>query len=251
MKIFTLVNILRYIYRLGFFSGILTLIKFTKSKGIIQVSVNNQPVCLRAGTSDIMVFDQVFVSKEYDYEYGITNAKTIIDCGGNIGLSAIVFAKRYPAAQILVLEPMKETFNLLEQNVKPYSNIKILNGAVWNKDTVLAGSNDFGDEHWSYSVNEPKSGILHSENGIKAYSMDSLLNLLAVATIDILKIDIEGAELELFSNNYENWLPQINCIVIELHDRMRKGTGTAFFRAVSRYDYSYFYYKEKVICLKN
>jgi len=69
--------------------------------------------------------------------------------------------------------------------------------------------------------------------------------------IDLLKIDIEGAEKELFSTNYESWLPKTKVLYIELHDRYRKGTATSFFKAICQYDFSIFLGRENLICIRN
>ena len=54
-------------------------------------------------------------------------------------------------------------------------------------------------------------------------------------SIDILKIDIEGAEKELFMDNYKTWLGKTKVIVIELHDRLDKEISGIFFKAVNNY----------------
>ncbi len=54
-----------------------------------------------------------------------------------------------------------------------------------------------------------------------------------IKQIDLLKIDIEGAELELFQSNYEQWLPRVKVVVIELHDHLRPGCSSAFNNAIN------------------
>jgi hypothetical protein len=56
-------------------------------------------------------------------------------------------------------------------------------------------------------------------------------------TIDILKLDIEGAEKELFRAGFESWLPNTRLLIVELHDRMVPGCSKALFEAVSKYDF--------------
>mgnify|MGYP000361339186 CR=1 FL=1 len=54
---------------------------------------------------------------------------------------------------------------------------------------------------------------------------------------DLLKIDIEGAEKELFSENTDYWLGKVNMIIIELHDWMRKDCSKNFYSAIKKYKY--------------
>jgi hypothetical protein len=54
-------------------------------------------------------------------------------------------------------------------------------------------------------------------SGCEGISMPQLLRLANTETIDILKVDIEGAELELFSHHPEEWLPAVRCLTVETH----------------------------------
>jgi hypothetical protein len=53
-------------------------------------------------------------------------------------------------------------------------------------------------------------------------------------TIDVLKIDIETSEKTVFLNNYEEWLPKVRLIIIELHDWLEPGCSTIFFEAINK-----------------
>ena len=59
--------------------------------------------------------------------------------------------------------------------------------------------------------------------------------------IDILKIDIETSEKQLFSENYSEWLPKVKVIIIELHDRMDAGCAKSFFTAINNCYTNYTY----------
>jgi hypothetical protein len=69
---------------------------------------------------------------------------------------------------------------------------------------------------------------------IDAYDVSTLIGLCHVPEIDLLKIDIEKSELELFSRNTESWLPRVRNLCIELHGA---DCEEIFFRAVSIYSY--------------
>jgi hypothetical protein len=63
--------------------------------------------------------------------------------------------------------------------------------------------------------------------------MSTLLNEAQFDTVDILKIDIEGAELEIFSQAAEQWLPKVPLIIVETHDRFRPGSELAVRKALA------------------
>ena len=58
--------------------------------------------------------------------------------------------------------------------------------------------------------------------------------------IDLLKIDIEGAELDVFSENYERWIGAFNYMIVEVHDELRAGCSRAVMTAVGGDDAKYF-----------
>lgn len=69
--------------------------------------------------------------------------------------------------------------------------------------------------------------------------------------IDLLKLDIEGAELELFAEDYQHWLSNTQILMIELHDWFRKGCSKSFFSALLHYDFSITPKGENFICIQN
>ena len=66
---------------------------------------------------------------------------------------------------------------------------------------------------------------------------DVLMKKFNISQIDVLKIDIEGSEKELFESDYEEWLPNTRMLIIELHDGFRKGASKSFFNAISKYNF--------------
>ncbi|GHT40273.1 hypothetical protein FACS189443_0370 [Planctomycetales bacterium] len=57
-----------------------------------------------------------------------------------------------------------------------------------------------------------------------------------IKNIDVLKIDVEGSEKEIFENSDE-WIDFVNVFLIELHDRIKPGCAKAFFNAINRFNY--------------
>lgn len=82
-----------------------------------------------------------------------------------------------------------------------------------------------------------KWGIVVEEdeaNGtIPAISIRSLMEKYKVDYIDVLKMDIEASEKQVFKDNYQEWLPKVKTIVIEFHDFMVPNCSRVFFEAVN------------------
>lgn len=71
---------------------------------------------------------------------------------------------------------------------------------------------------------------------IESITIDQILELKKWDTIDILKIDIEVAEKELFEDNYKSWLPKVKVIYPETHDRMITKCSFTVINAINQFD---------------
>ena len=93
-----------------------------------------------------------------------------------------------------------------------------------------------------------------SVNGsIDALCIDTLLLKYNIDCIDVLKLDIESSEKQLFSQNYQNWLPKVKLIIIEFHDGFEKGCSKTFFEAINKTfnDYSLSIRGENIVIRNN
>jgi FkbM family methyltransferase len=169
-------------------------------------------VKLRAGTADASTLEKIFVWKQYDLSLP-KNTRTILDCGANIGLAAIWFAQVCPEARILAIEPEPQNYRLLEENCAPYSNIRTLRAAVWNRscDLFLSSIHSRVDSYQFTEAYNPTS------DSVKAYDLSTIMTDHGIDTIDVLKVDIEGAEAAVFSDNFLNWLGKTRMLIIEIH----------------------------------
>jgi FkbM family methyltransferase len=189
-------------------------------------------VKVRTKTSDILVLRQIFINKDYDIPLAV-KPQLIIDAGANVGYAAIYFANQYPEAKIIAIEPEEYNYQMLKENTANYPNIKLVKAGIWNKDTWLKISNPESG-NWQFMVEEIEAG---DENAIKAVTIGEILKTSGFPVIDILKMDIEGAEKEVFSTNYEEWLDKVKILIIELHDRLKPGCSEAFYSGTSKYDF--------------
>lgn len=142
----------------------------------------------------------------------------IIDGGANIGYASIYFANKYPDAQIIAVEPDPENCALFRKNCAAYPNIELVQGALWTSNTNLVIENPTA-ESWSFRVVEAPSPTKHSFKGV------TVANILARSGrqhIDLLKLDIEGSEEQLFSSNYGDWIDRVKNLMIEPHGRRRR-----------------------------
>jgi len=90
-----------------------------------------------------------------------------------------------------------------------------------------------------------------NQDTVKTITMMDIIEKHQIQKIDILKIDIEGSEIELFQSNFEYWLPITKVIIIELHDCLRKGCSKQFFTTLVKYDFELTIKGENIICYLN
>lgn len=175
-------------------------------------------VHLRPWTTDRIVFWQVFNDHEYDIDLG--RPATIVDAGANIGLTALLFANRYPEARILCIEPDPANFALLAQNIAPYDRVTAMQAGLWSHRAYLRIDNPDADP-WGFRVTEADG-----PTDLPAIGVAEALDTLGVDYLDVLKVDIEGAELEVLSRS-EGWIDRIGTLIVETHDWVRPGCSAA------------------------
>ena len=183
------------------------------------------PIQLRHLTSDIDVYHQVFVQRQYrqpspvhasalDLRYRSLLAAgkqpVILDCGANIGLSSIWLADAFPQAMVIAIEPEPANFALLKENVREISQIVPVNAGVSNASGKLS-LHDAPGGAWAWQTEQNPLGT------IDAITIDEALAMAPDGEPLVVKIDIEGHEQALFSSNI-SWISRAPLIIVEFHD---------------------------------
>jgi FkbM family methyltransferase len=187
-------------------------------------------VSLRFDTTDILVFDDVIIKQ--DYSFGLpTSARTVVDAGANVGLTSIFYATRFPNAKVFAIEAEHSNFEVLRRNVRAYPNITPIEAALWSSEgniSINSGSED-PFSHWGFEV----SG---HPGDVRAITIPGLMSDYGIDYIDLLKVNIEGSEKEVFENC--DWQGVVGSVVIELHDRFKPGCSEAVNNALASFSRS-------------
>lgn len=182
------------------------------------------PLECRRGTSDLSVFRQVLINQEYASVAG--KPKFILDCGANVGYTSAYFLTRYPQAEVVAVEPDPGNFKLLVRNLAPYGNrARAFRGAVWSHSTRLSmAAPDYrGGGEWARQVRECGPD---EPDTFPAFGMCDLLRMAGWNRVDLLKMDIEGAEAVVFAHGREEWIDRVGVMAVELHDDTTFGPAT-------------------------
>ncbi len=186
---------------------------------VVQPPEITHPVRLRIRTSDVSVCEEILIRGQYAIELPFS-PRIIVDAGANIGMASIYYTNKYPDARIIAIEPEASNFAMLVRNVKPYPEIFPLNAALWKNDGEIAVRS-------SHPISDKVGFVVHEGEGatVRALTVRTLMHEEQIHSIDILKMDIEGAEREVFES--AEWIDAVRCLIIELHDRFRPGCRAA------------------------
>ena len=208
---------------------------------LLRSKYARHPFWVRRNTSDVQVFKQIFCEREYGCLDALEDADLIVDCGANVGYSAAYFLTKFPRCTLVAIEPDAENFAAMQRNLSVYGDRVVLyNSAVWSKSTGLVMAPEYlGEgEEWARRVREA-----HADETPQMEALD-LQSLIGSRRVSVLKIDIEGAEAEIFSHQTP-WISQVDNLVIELHG---EECEQIFRRAISRVGYEIARSGELTVC---
>ena len=222
------------------------------------------PVHLRRTVSDSSIFWQCLVMQQYDFdrfahsrrleetyrtEVAAGRSPVIVDCGANIGLSALWFARRFPRATIVAVEPDDDNFAMLQANTAHLGDrVRCVQGGVWSETTPLKIDNP-GSGSAAFRVRPARAG---EEGTVAAYSIDDLHRRGGGGLLLAVKIDIEGSQATLFQANVD-WVSKAQLITLELDDWLMPWAGTSrnFFACLSRHPFEYLLGGESIFCFRD
>lgn len=151
-------------------------------------------------------FEEIFVRRFYAFQPASARP-TIVDCGGNIGLSAIWFRQNFPDCDLTVYEADGKLSEILRANLARagFPGARVLNQAVWIKDTEL-----------TFASTGLDTGKIARDGGTKVTAIDLATAL--PARVDLLKMDIEGAEFDVLAHLLDTGaMAKIQNLAVELH----------------------------------
>lgn len=184
----------------------------------------------RPTASDLHVLREVFVHRVYDYPYldVVGSVRRVLDLGSNIGVSCLYFNLRFPQAELVCVEPVPENVRVLTHNARS-------NRLPWRIEAMAvgaaAGEADLYASRWwascstTKTVAEARTALPHRPESflggwvtqVPATTVDDLLDRAGWDTVDIVKMDVEGAEREVLLDVAPRWLKRAEALVVDIH----------------------------------
>ena len=157
--------------------------------------------------------EPILAGRTYPRLPGVDDVSTIVDIGANCGAASVYFARSYPEATIHAVEPASAPFELLARNTRGLANTQLHNLGLFSADrkaTLYAGLHDAG----TASIFERPGRNTEISEEITLREARGWLREEGIDSIDVLKVDVEGCELEILEN-IRDILPTVKALYIE------------------------------------
>lgn len=198
------------------------MLRQSPDSSLARLRWSGQDIFYRSGSADPFVLYQVLLRSGKKAEYYVPTGlspKVILDIGSNIGASIIYFHRRFPDAKIYGFEPHPDTFRILQKNVGQTAGVAIFNyGLGGSQGRVAARADEVNYGAFSTRGVFKDRGHPAMTVECEVRRLDDVLRELGIAQIDLLKIDCEGAEADVFSTLPDEILDKCEWIVGEFHD---------------------------------
>src|SRR6476620_6692815 len=196
----------------SFLDALILVVRIKLKATKISLPGLGRTIYLRKKTKDKETFREIFNSSIYDLDLPV-DPKFIVDAGSNTGFASLFFKMKYPKAKIICLEIESENVNMIRKNLAGFKDVEIIEKGLFNRKSFFNIEDPFNATN-SFVLKEVAPGEKYV---IESITIDEIMAESKIHTIDILKIDIEGAEKDLFEKNYESWLPKVKVIMVETH----------------------------------
>ena len=170
--------------------------------------------------------------------------RVIVDAGANVGMETVRMRHFFPQARVLAIEPSMENYSVLAMNAAEDKGfVETLNNGIWSSQIALHLQPGPTNEAFSVRPAEPGEPA-----DLQAISMNAILQRVG-GEIDILKMDIEGSEYEVFSKNTD-WVDHVKVFVFECPDRDHPGAAARIFRTLAHLPLDTFVSGENLVLIR-
>lgn len=182
---------------------------------IFNLDTYNRELKLRKNSIDSEVFKYTFYDQFHKpiSQVNIGSAPLILDFGANIGFSVLMYKHWYPDAKIIAFELDQDNYNLAIYNTRGLENVTIHNKAISDRSSIVS-YNKSGRED-GYVILDPMDNC--GDVKIESLSINDVISEYNITTINYVKIDIEGTEVDILRAKDLSWMRLVKNINIEFH----------------------------------
>lgn len=170
-------------------------------------ALGGKQLLIRCGTDDPWIVRETVTYADCLPPADIEDPRAILDLGANIGASMALLATRFPRAQIIGVEPDPANAQLCRENVRPWSDrCEVVEAAAWTRGGTVRLSGE----------NASALSVANDGLEVRAMTVTSLLDEFVDGHADYVKFDVEGAEMQLLSENTD-WVSRVSGVSVEVH----------------------------------
>lgn len=188
-------------------------------KGVVLVFKEVKAYAGVGGNSGLKFLIEIVKGREYEDLIVESEDQWLIDVGANCGFTTLIICHQYPKLKAICFEPNPEAFSRLEKNIEinnMQARVRAIHAAVGRADEDITLQIDPGS-----SMGKVQNDRIESENNstvtVSGYCLDGLPNM-ELSWPDLLKIDVEGHEVEVLLGAQEA-LSHARLIVMEVHSK--------------------------------
>lgn len=176
----------------------------------------------RPNSTDKIIFEEIFKEDVYRLKDLAWNYRPVIlDIGANVGYFTLACCDFFDA-HVYALEPEPSNAEqfLANINLNPEFDINFLEAALWSQDCQLEISCQFGGSSLFHHSTKDNIAL------VQAVSVDTLFSDFWVPyQIDLMKMDVEGAEYEILKTLNPEMMSRVNVFIIEFHNTTSTNYG--------------------------
>lgn len=174
-------------------------------------------------TAPVKIYDGVEKFHPFNHITNELNVNWVLDVGANVGEVALAALKSYPNAQVICFEPVTKTFEMLKKNVASFSNrTHLYKAALSDKEetgeiniTTFHGANSIDSQAKLHKDSNPHVREIGKEK-IQLVRLDDYAARFPNQRIDIMKIDVEGHELNVLRGGVHFITENVDLIIVEI-----------------------------------
>ena len=208
-------------WQLGLDTGLFHLANYRRAAPSLQpinrygVRIAGQSIAmaLRPYAGDFFVWHEVFGGRFYEIPDVLrSRVRTVLDLGAHVGMTALFQLDALPGVRVVCVEPSPHNAALLRENLQTFSDrTTVVEGAIGGQSGEV--HLDVGGWSWGGRIGAA-SGAGYP---VRCYTVDEIMTKTRLESIDLMKIDVEGAEAAVFAK-CDSWIGAVGSIMIEIHE---------------------------------